>query len=128
MATLLSTFKGTPLCLLLVIAAPLLLIASFSWYLSIFSSLRRFVNSYLPDTEHVSRFPEVLISLGLGVPAVVCFASQIFGQNLGWTQMSLVPIGIAISTLTIYWMQDKIGLALLQERKHILEDTALDDW
>jgi len=121
-AMLLSAFKQTPLSIILAIAAPIFLTLTFSWYASIFNGLRQYINDRLPEAERVSRLSVWAITTGMGGPALFCFALQMLGQNPTWIQMSFVPIGIVASTITVYWMQEKIAVALVRERPNLLDD------
>ena len=123
MAILLSAFKQTPVTILLTIAAPVLLIVTFTWYATIFGALRSFINERLPESERLSRFSERAISVCLGVPALICFAMQMIGQTPNWVVLSFIPIGTVASTVIVFGLQQRLAKALLVERESLLEDS-----
>jgi maltodextrin utilization protein YvdJ len=123
MAILLSAFKQTPVTVLLTIAAPVLLIVTFTWYATIFGALRSFINERLPESERLSRFSERAISVCLGVPALICFAMQMIGQTPNWVVLSFIPIGTVASTVIVFGLQQRLAKALLVERESLLEDS-----
>jgi hypothetical protein len=122
MAFVLSSMKQTPLTLILTISAPVLLIVTFTWYASIFSAIRKFINDRLPESERLSAFSESAISICLGVPALLCFSMQMFGQAPGWIMLSFLPIGIAASTAIAFCLQNKLATAILIERATMIEN------
>jgi hypothetical protein len=121
MALVLSSFKQTPLTLILTISAPVLLVVTFTWYASIFGALRKFINDRLPESERLSAFSESAIGICLGVPALICFAMQMIGQTPGWIELSFLPIGIAAATSVAFCLQKKLATAILVERANMLE-------
>jgi hypothetical protein len=114
-----TQFPLTALPLASVIAAGAIALLSVSWYSMIFSSVRRYINERLPESEQLSKLFEYLVTFGVCAPAASNLFMNVFcGPHpdglFEYLRAALVSSGIFLSLACTVLIQHKLAQALSQ--------------
>lgn len=118
-------YQGTAMPLAIVSSMGVMILLSVAWYSMIFTSLRRYINSRLPETEQLSKAFEYLISFGICAPSAVGLMLLTMFTEVAqyeYLRAALVSSGLLLSLGCTSVVQHKLAEVLSLVKEPSLED------